>query len=74
MHAFDYVFSYDNQDPREWCDILNFKVDRKVYFDNIYDCMLTKTECDFIWKIRHGAIPTGIFIYRYKYSDSPNCN
>ena len=27
-----------------------------------------------IWKIRHGAIPTGRFLYMCKYSDSPNCN
>ena len=27
-----------------------------------------------IWKIRHGAIATGIMIYGCKYSDSPNCN
>ena len=27
-----------------------------------------------IWKIRHGAIPTGRFLYGCKYSDSPNCN
>ena len=36
--------------------------------------MLTKNESDLIWKIRHGAIPTGIFLYGCKYSDSPNCN
>ena len=29
---------------------------------------------DLIWKIRHGVIPTGRFLYRCKYSDSPNCN
>ena len=27
-----------------------------------------------IWKIRHGAIPIGRFLYGCKYSDSPNCN
>ena len=27
-----------------------------------------------IWKIRHGAIPRGRFLYGCKYSDSPNCN
>ena len=59
MLAFDYWFSYDDHDPRVWCDIQNFELDRKVYFNNIYDCMLTKNECDLIWKIRHGAIPTG---------------
>ena len=57
--AFDCWFSYDDHDPRVWCDILNFEVDRKVYFNNIYDCMLTKNESDLIWKINHGAIPTG---------------
>ena len=36
--------------------------------------MLTKNESDLIWKIRHGAIPTGGFLYGCKYSDSPNCN
>ena len=36
--------------------------------------MLTKHESDLTWKIRHGAIPTGRFIYGCKYSDSPNCN
>ena len=36
--------------------------------------MLTKNECDLIWKIRHGAIPTGRFLYGCKYSHSPNCN
>ena len=55
MLAFDYWFSYDDHDPRVWCDILNCEVDRKVYFNNIYDSMLTKNESDLIWKIRHGA-------------------
>ena len=38
--------------------------------------MLGKNECDLIWKIRHGDIQTGrfIFIYGGKYLDSPNCN
>ena len=36
--------------------------------------MLTKNESDWIWKIRHGANPTGRFLYWCKYSDSPNCN
>ena len=36
--------------------------------------MLTKYDSDLIWKIRHGAIPTGRFLYVCKYSDSPNCN
>ena len=40
MLALDCYFSYDDYDPRVWCDILNFEVDRKVYFKNIYDCML----------------------------------
>ena len=34
----------------------------------------SSVECDLIWKIRHGAIPTGRFLYECKYSDSPNCN
>ena len=29
-------------DPRVWCGILNFEVDRKVYINNICECMLTK--------------------------------
>ena len=29
MLAFDCWFSYDDHDPRVWCDVLNFKVDRK---------------------------------------------
>ena len=76
MRAFDCWFSYDDHDPRVWCDILNFEDDRKLYmyFNHIYDCMLTKNECDLIWKIRHDAIPTGRFLYGCKYSDSPNCN
>ena len=74
MLAFDCRVSYDDHDPRAGCDILNFEVDRKVYFNNIYGCMLTKNECDLIWKIRYGAIPTGRFLYGCKYSDSPNCN
>ena len=36
--------------------------------------MPTKNESDLIWTIRHGAIPTGRFLYGCKYSDSPNCN
>ena len=36
--------------------------------------MLSKNECDLIWKIRHGAIPTGRFLYGCKYSESSNCN
>ena len=74
MLALDCLFSYDDHDPRVLCDILNFEVDRKVYFNNIYDCMLTKIECDLIWKIRHGAIPTDRFLYGCIYLDSPNCN
>ena len=57
MLAFDCLFPYDDHDPRVWCDFLNFEVDRKVYFNNIYDCMLTKIECNLIWKIRHVTIP-----------------
>ena len=54
--------------------VFNFEVDRKVYFNNIYDCMLTKNVNDLIWKIMHGAIPTSRFMCGCKYSDSPNCN
>ena len=54
--------------------LLNFEVDRKVYFENIYNCMLTKYECDLIWKIMYGAIPTSRFMYGCRYWDSPNCN
>ena len=50
MLAFDYWFSYDAHDPRVWCDILNFEVDRKVYFNHIYDGMVTKNKCDLRWK------------------------
>ena len=59
MLVFGCLFPYDDHDSRVWCDILNVEVDRKVYFDNIYDCILTKNECDL--KIMHddGAIPTG---------------
>ena len=46
MLDFDYWFSYDDHDPRVWCDILHFEVDRKLYFNNIYDFMLTKNEWD----------------------------
>ena len=42
MLAFDCCFSYDDHDPRVCCDILNFEADRKVYFNNIDDCMPTK--------------------------------
>ena len=44
MLDFDCCYSYDDHDLRVWCDIQNFEVDRKVYFNNIYDCMLTKNE------------------------------
>ena len=74
MLAFDYWVSYDDHDLRVWFDILHFEVDRKLYFNNIYDCILTKNESDLIWKIRHGAIPTCRFLFGCKYSDSPNCN
>ena len=74
MLAFDCFFSYDDHDPKVWCDIRNFEVDRKVYFNNIYDCMLTKNECDLIWKIRLGAITTDRFLYGCKYLNSPYCN
>ena len=74
MLAFDCLFPYDDHDPRVWCDIQNFEVDRKTYFNNIYDCMLMKNECDLIWKLRHDAIPTDRFIYGCRYSDSPICN
>ena len=36
--------------------------------------MLRKNECDLIWKIIHGAIPAGRFLYGCKFFDSPNCN
>ena len=42
MLDFDSLFHYDDHDPRVWCDILHFEVDRKVYFNTIYDCILTK--------------------------------
>ena len=67
MLAFECLFPCDDHDPRVWCDILKFEVDRKVCFDNIYDCMLTKNECDLIWKLMHGAILTCRFLYRCKY-------
>ena len=40
----------------------------------MYDYMLTKYECNLLWKLRHGAIPAGKFLYGCGYSDSPNCN
>ena len=52
MFALDCCFSYDDHDPRVWCDILNFEVDRKLYFKNIYDSMLTKNEYDLIYSTR----------------------
>ena len=33
-----------------------------------------KNECDLIWKIRHGIIPTGRFLYGCRYLDSHYCN
>ena len=48
MRSFDCLFSYDNHDHRVWGHILNFEIDRKGYFNNIYECMLTKNECDLI--------------------------
>ena len=42
MLAFDCWFPCDDHDPRVWCDILNCEVDRKEYFDNLYDCVLAK--------------------------------
>ena len=69
MRSFDCLFPCDDHGPRVWCDIQSFEVDRKVYFNNIY----TKNECHLIWKIMHGAVPTGRFIFMYdcRYSDSP---
>ena len=72
--AFDCWLSYDDHDPRVWYGIQTCEVDRKVYFNNIYDCMLTKNKCNLIWKIRHVAIPTCRFMYGCKYSHSPYCN
>ena len=63
MLVFDWLFPCDYPDPRVWCDILSFEVDRKVYFNNIYDCMLSKNQCDLIWKIMHGAIPIEVDFY-----------
>ena len=40
----------------------------------MYDYMLTKHECDLIWNIMHGAIPTDRSFYVCKFSDSHNCN
>ena len=68
MLVFDCLFPCDDHDPKVWYDILNFEVDRKVYFNKIYDCMLTKNECDLIWKILHDAIPTGRFLYGCTFS------
>ena len=42
-----YVF-LNYHDPQVCCDILHLEVDRKLYFDNNYDCMLTKNECELI--------------------------
>ena len=33
-----------------------FEVDGNVYIDNMYDCMVTKNECELIWKIMHVTI------------------
>ena len=40
----------------------------------VFDCCFSYDECDLIWEIRHGAIPTGRFLYGCKYFDSPNSN
>ena len=64
---------HENYDPKVWCDILSFDVDDKCYFSNVYNCMLAKNECDLIWKIMHGAIPTGRFLQGCKFADSPDC-
>ena len=74
MLAFGCCLSFDDHHPRVWSDILNFEVDRKIYFNNIYDCMLTKNESDLLWKIRYDAIPTCRLLYGCSYSDFPNCN
>ena len=47
------------------CDIQNFEINMILYFDNINDYMLAINECDLIWKIMHGAIPTGRCLYGY---------
>ena len=32
MLVFDCLFPCGDHDPRVWCDILNFDVEKKVYF------------------------------------------
>ena len=38
-----------------------------------YSSLLHKHENDLIWKILHGSIPTGRFLYSDQFSDSLNC-
>lgn len=67
------LFDFVDFDPRVWCDILSFDIDVECYFSNVYSCLLAKHECDLLWKILHGAIPTGRYLHGCSFADSPNC-
>ena len=53
-------FSCGNDDPRIWGDILKFELDGKFILVTL---MIVKNECDLIWKIMHGTIAAGRFLY-----------
>ena len=56
-------------DHQIWCDILSFDIDTCYYFENVYLPLYQYM----MWKIVHGAIPAGRYLYECKFTDSSNC-
>ena len=55
------------------CDLLSFYVPQARYFENCYSPMLRQKECDLLWKILQGTIPTSQYLFNCKFVQSPNC-
>ena len=65
--------SDDSYNRLVWCDLLSFDVPQARYFENCYSPMLRQKECDLLWKILQGKIPTGQYLFNCKFVQSPNC-
>ncbi len=67
------LHSINNNVVLLWTDLLSFKCDDVLYFSNVFSKMLTKLQSDMMWKILHGAIPTGNFLFSCHFAATPNC-
>lgn len=74
---YNYFVSFHNnvdmKDMLIWKDLLSFECTVEYYFRNSFNKKLTKRESDMIWRMLHGAIPTGRYLHGCRYATNPNC-